>query len=358
MGERTAYIVVLLVQFIYGGNYILGKDALNGGMPTTIFAFYRLFFATLFFVPVALVFGRKSAPKLSWKMAAKIFFLALFGATFILNIFAIGVKYSSSTVTSAISNAIPVVTFALAVLLRMESITLKKITGIAKILGVLLCLAGVTVLAFYEGPSLKSVNHHQPFLHGSNKKQGSHSKLEWIIGIFILILFTIAWSIWLILQRPILKEYPSKLLFSTTCTAFGAVQSFFVALIVERDFNKWKLHFDDTLVAVLYAGTIVSGVGFYMQVWCIEKKGPVFFAIWQPLSLLITLACSSFFLGEIVKLGSVLGGLFMVGGLYSVLWGKQRDIIEEKQQSTGQIQPVVKNATNQDHAITLPAFIK
>lgn len=41
-----------------------------------------------------------------------------FRVTFILNIFAIGVKFTSSTVTSAISNAIPVVTFTLAVLLR------------------------------------------------------------------------------------------------------------------------------------------------------------------------------------------------------------------------------------------------
>ncbi|KAJ4749967.1 WAT1-related protein [Rhynchospora pubera] len=362
MEDKTAYIVVLIVQFIYGGHYILGKDALNGGMPTTIFVFYRLLLGTLFFVPVALVFGRKNAPKLSWKIAAKIFFLALFGATFVLNIFSLGVKYSSSTVTSAISNAIPVVTFALAVLLRMETVTLKKLKGIVKIFGVLLCLAGVIVLAFYEGPSLKSVNHHRPFLHGSNKKQGPHSKMERIVGIFILVFFTVVWSLWIILQRPILKEYPSKLLFSTMCSAFGAVQSFFVAWIVERDFNKWKLQFDDTLVAVLYSGIIVSGVSFYMQVWCVEKKGPVFFAIWQPLCLLVTLACSSFFLGEIVKLGSVLGGLLMVGGLYSVLWGKQREIIEEKQSTEKEIKcqelPEVNNGTNHDQAITVPDFIK
>ncbi|KAJ4797108.1 WAT1-related protein [Rhynchospora pubera] len=99
-----------------------------------------------------------------------------------------------------------------------------------------------------------------------------------------------------------------------------------------------------------------------MQVWCVEKKGPVFFAIWQPLCLLVTLACSSFFLGEIVKLGSVLGGLLMVGGLYSVLWGKQRDIIEEKQSTEKEIKcqelPEVNNGTNHDQAITVPDFIK
>jgi hypothetical protein len=53
-------------------------------------------------------------------------------------------------------------------------------------------------------------------------------------------------------QGPILKEYPSKIMFSAICTFFGAIQSFFVALVTERDFNKWKLHLDDSLLAVLY----------------------------------------------------------------------------------------------------------
>ncbi|KAJ3702031.1 hypothetical protein LUZ61_005736 [Rhynchospora tenuis] len=194
----------------------------------------------------------------------------------------------------------------------------------------MLCLAGVIVLAFYEGPNLKSISHHRPFLHGSNNKHGPHSKLEVIIGTSIVTLYTVTLSLWIILQVPILKEYPSKLLFGTMCTCFSLVQSFFVALIVERDFNKWKLHFDDTLIAVLYAGILVSGLALYLQVWVVEKKGPVFSAIWQPLSLLITLTCSSFFLGENIKLGSVLGGLLMVGGLYSVLWGKQRENVEKK----------------------------
>ncbi|KAJ4820901.1 WAT1-related protein [Rhynchospora pubera] len=359
MEEMKAYIFVCFAQLIYGGNYILGKDALNGGMPTSIFVFYRLFFANLAFVPFALAFGRKNAPPLSWKMAVKIFFYALFGSTFSLNIFVIGVKYSSSTVTSAISNAVPVVIFMLALLLRMERVTLKKISGIAKILGVVLCLAGVIVLAFYEGPNLKSISHHHPFLHGSNNKHRPHSKLEVIIGTSILTFYTVTLSLWIILQVPILKEYPSKLLFGTMCTSFGVMQSFFVALIVERDFNKWNLHFDDTLVAVLYAGILVSGLAFYLQVWVVEKKGPVFSAIWQPLSLLITLACSSFFLGEKVKLGSVLGGLLMIGSLYSVLWGKQRENVEKKVNTEEEIKcqelTVRKNATTgQDSAIAVP----
>jgi drug/metabolite transporter (DMT)-like permease len=70
---------------------------------------------------------------------------------------------------------------------------------------------------------------------------------------------------------------------------------------------------------------VVTGVSFYLQAWCIEKRGPVFLAMSNPLGLLLTIFCSSFFLGEVVHLGSLLGGALLVGGLYSVLWGKSKD---------------------------------
>lgn len=83
---------------------------------------------------------------------------------------------------------------------RIESVKLKQATGIAKVFGIVLCLVGVLVLAFYEGPHLKSIRHDRPILHPSNGKKGSHSKSEWIIGTFVMILSAVTWSLWIILQ--------------------------------------------------------------------------------------------------------------------------------------------------------------
>ena len=41
---------------------------------------------------------------------------------------------------------------------------------------------------------------------------------------------------------------------------------------------------------------------YCLQAYVIEK-GPVFLAMWTPLGLVITMACSTFFLGEIISLG-------------------------------------------------------
>ncbi|KAL5701148.1 hypothetical protein ACHQM5_026517 [Ranunculus cassubicifolius] len=64
-------------------------------------------------------------------------------------------------------------------------------------------------------------------------------------------------------------------------------------------------------------GIMVTGVTFFLQAGCIEKKGHVYEAMSTPLSLILTTLCSVVFLGEAISYGSVLGVL-LVGGLYIV----------------------------------------
>ncbi|KAJ6777176.1 WAT1-RELATED PROTEIN [Salix koriyanagi] len=57
-----------------------------------------------------------------------------------------------------------------------------------------------------------------------------------------------------------------------------------------------------------------------------------------PFTLVFTMIFSSILLCEIITLGSVLGGLMLVGGLYSVLWGKRK---EEKMNDENSLKPEV-----------------
>jgi hypothetical protein len=45
----------------------------------------------------------------------------------------------------------------------MEELKLRSPSGIAKLTGVALCLAGVLVIALYAGELLSPVNHHRAF---------------------------------------------------------------------------------------------------------------------------------------------------------------------------------------------------
>ncbi|KAG6488404.1 WAT1-related protein At5g64700-like [Zingiber officinale] len=327
MDACKPYLASVLVQLTYTGFYVISKFIFDKGVNTYIFVFYRQAAASLLLAPVALVFERKKAPPLTLSIAVKLFLHALLGITWSLNMNNIGLKNTSASVASACSNTVPVFTFFLALLLGMETFKLKSLSGAGKAVGITLCLAGVMIIAFYKGPHIPPVHLHGHHGHseGSMNHESTPSMATWIKGSLFTISSNLTWSMWLVLQGKILKEYPSKLLFTTLQSIFSTLQSLAVAMAFEREISKWKLHLDMGLVAIMYGGFIVTGVAFYLQSWIIEKKGPVFVAIFTPLALVFTMICSTILLGEMISLGSVIGGFLMVGGLYGVLWGKSKE---------------------------------
>ncbi|KAJ4966359.1 hypothetical protein NE237_018208 [Protea cynaroides] len=332
MDAKKPYLVVVLIQFIYAGMFMISKAAFNGGMNNFVFVFYRQAAATIFLVPIAIIFERKTAPPLSFKVFCKIFALSLCGITLCLNIYNVALIYTSATLAAATANTLPVTTFFLAVLLRMEAVNFRTISGNVKSLGVIFCMAGAATLAFYKGPHLKPLTHlHLLGYHNHEAHLVStvHSSKTWIKGVFIMLASNTLWGLWIVLQGLVLKSYQSKLLLTTLQCFLSTIQSFVIAIALERNLHKWKLHWDVGLVAVAYCGFVVTGLTFYLQSWCIEKKGPVFLAMSTPLSLIITMVCSSLFMSELISLGSVLGGIFLVGGLYAVLWGKSKERIAD-----------------------------
>ncbi|KAJ1261079.1 hypothetical protein BS78_09G000900 [Paspalum vaginatum] len=333
--SKKAYAVAIIVQIIYTGMYVVSKAAFNHGMSTFVFIFYRQAAATILLLPLAIVLERKNAPPMSPWLFLKLFVYAMLGNTLSMNLYNISLKYTSATVASATSNSVPVVTFLLAVLLRLEVVRLRSPSGMAKAAGVALCLAGVLTIALYTGPSMSPVNHHRAFAGAATPPHHQASgKGTWIKGTFLMLLANTTWSLWIVLQASLLKEYPNKLLSTLVQCGLSTAQSFLLAVAVERDPAAWKLRLDVGLLAVAYSGFAVTGVSFYLQAWCIEKRGPVFLAMSNPLGLLLTIFCSSFFLGEIVHLGSLLGSALLVGGLYSVLWGKSKDHLHHLPQGT------------------------
>ncbi|KAI5554335.1 hypothetical protein BDE02_19G004500 [Populus trichocarpa] len=327
MGEKKPYLAVLLVQSIYGGMFMLSKAAFNGGMNNYVFVFYRQAAATLFLAPFAFYFEWKNRPTLSFVTFCKIFFLSLFGISLCLDIFGIGIVYASATLAAAISNCLPVVTFFLALLLRMEVLKLRSVSGIAKIVGIIACIAGAITLALYKGPHFNLLCLHHLFESHNSHGIVSHvpSSQTRIKGCFLLFVSNILWGLWLVLQGRVLKDYPSKLLFITLQCFLSTIQLFAIAIGFERDPREWELGWNVRLLAVAYCGIVVTGVTFYLQAWIIEKKGPVFLAMSTPVTLVFTMFFSAILLCEIITLGSVLGGLMLVAGLYSVLWGKSKE---------------------------------
>jgi len=88
---------------------------------------------------------------------------------------------------------------------RMESFKLKMCHGIVKISGIVFCAVGVSVLALYQGPDLKSFIKHHLFSH--TNRVGTHSSRNWILGIFLQFLATLMWALWAVLQVKACKVH-------------------------------------------------------------------------------------------------------------------------------------------------------
>ena len=326
-GGAKAYGAVVLIRVMYSGMHIMSKIALDQGMNPFVFVFYRHTTAALVLIPIAFALERQKTKPVTLKIAGKMFVHALYGVTACGVLFNLGLNYASATSSSALYNVQPVVTFILAVIIGMESMKLKKLHGNLKVAGILCCVAGVTVLAFYEGPMFRSFNHHRLFQHGSSNSSsgsGTYSKNQWVFGIFLMTLSNILAGLWTVLQGPLIED-TSKLMNTTLQISCASVQAFVVAVAAERDFSKWKIGWNISLAAIIYSGVIVTALSYYMQMWTIAKRGPVFLAMSMPLTLIFTIIISSFVLGEAVSLGSIIAGILLIGGLYNVLWGKSME---------------------------------
>ncbi|KAI8015467.1 WAT1-related protein [Camellia lanceoleosa] len=150
-------------------------------------------------------------------------------------------------------------------------------------------------------------------------------------------------------QGPIVKKYPAKLRLTALHCFFSCIQSAIWAIAMERNISPWKLSWDLNLLSVAFCvSVIVTGVAYWLRVWIIEKKGPVFVATFTPLALIITVIFSSIFWKESFYWGRLIFlsptnylhsfmvfciiylFLFVLGGLYSVEFMKANETKERK----------------------------
>ena len=66
---------------------------------------------------------------------------------------------------------------------------------------------------------------------------------------------------------------------------------------------------------------MVTGTTYYLQVWVIQKKGPLFPAMWNPLNFMITIIGSMLLLNESINLGRYVANklISLKGQVYRIL---------------------------------------
>ncbi|OVA11791.1 Drug/metabolite transporter [Macleaya cordata] len=325
------YIAMISLQFGYAGMNIITKVSLNRGMSHYVLVVYRHAFATCAIAPFALILERKVRPKITFSIFMQIFVLGLLGPVIDQNFYYAGLKYTSPTFSCAMSNILPAMTFVMAVICRMEKVDMKKLRCQAKVVGTIVTVAGAMLMTLYKGPILEMVwsKHIHPRKSYITDTTGTTDK-DWLKGSILLILATFAWAAFFVLQAITLKRYSAQLSLTALICFVGTLQSIAVTFVMEHSPSAWKIGWDMNLLAAAYAGIVTSSIAYYVQGLVMQKRGPVFASAFSPLMMIIVAVMGSFILAENIFLGSVLGGILIVAGLYSVLWGKYKEYQEKK----------------------------
>ncbi|GER37676.1 nodulin MtN21 /EamA-like transporter family protein [Striga asiatica] len=302
INKHMPVIAMISTQFIYAAMFLLSKAAISSGMKPSIFVAYRQALAALVLAPFAYYVDRtRSHHRLSFYLLIKIFIVCSCGMTMSLNLHYAALNYISATFATAVTNTIPAMVFIIAVSSRIENLAIREKHGWAKILGSVLGISGAMIFTFYKGQHLYSGSNNE----AHNLIAKNYSKEEWIKGSLLLLGANLTWSIWLVMQAPILKEYPAKVRLTTLQCGFSCLVSAMYGAIKERDISSWKLGWNINLLSVAYSGIVVSAINYSMQVWVVEKKGPVFTAIFSPLALVLTALFSAILFHESLYRGSL-----------------------------------------------------
>lgn len=323
--KSKCYLAMVSLQFGYAGMYIICMVAFKHGMSHWVLVVYRHAVATLVMAPFAFFVERKIRPKLTLRVFLKIVALGFLEPVLDQNLYYVGMKSTSATFASAFVNVLPAVTFIMAIIFRLETVNLKKIPSLAKVIGTAITVSGAMVMTLYKGPIINILFYTHGGGHHSSTNASSDQQ-HWVTGIITLISCIFGWSGFFIVQSMTLKEYPAELSLTALVCLMGMIESGIVALIFERNMSAWAISFDSRFLAAAYSGVVCSAIAYYMQSVVNKIRGPVFVTSFSPLSMVITAVLGAIVLAEQIHLGSLVGATVIVLGLYSVIWGKSKEL--------------------------------
>ncbi|CAD6337814.1 unnamed protein product [Miscanthus lutarioriparius] len=254
---------VVVLEMLIAGFHVVSRAALDMGVSKMAFLVYRNGSALLVIAPVAYFLEKKDRPPLTLRLMIDFFMLAAVGVTFTQGLYILGLYYLSPTYVSVIQNSVPAITFVMAAVLR-DAINDNTFRGYPQ------------TERRYSYPESKI------YLD----RRMSHHVCE--LSLFV----------WM----------------------DGSAAPFF-----ESNIERWKIHSGGELLTILYAGVVVLGIAWYIMIWCINKGGPHFVSVFQPLQTVMVAIMASIFLGDRLYIGGVIGAVVIVAGLYCVLWAKSKE---------------------------------
>ncbi|GJN01151.1 hypothetical protein PR202_ga18391 [Eleusine coracana subsp. coracana] len=288
LGDGLPVVVMLFLNAVAAVMVSLVKVAMDGGMNPLVLVTLQQLTASIFLTPIAY-----------FKERAALRQYMIF----------VGLRYTTATFVTAFSNIAPVLTFLLAVATRSEALNLKSKTGMAKLVGTLVSLGGAMVLTLYKGvtPHPRRAAASAAAASGGGARRlitrqvdAGHAGHPRELRLPLLLVPA---------PRPPRQKVAA------------------VGLCTQRTISPWIISSKFQILTVLYAGIVGCGISFRAANMVHREEGAVFVAAFIPVVQIIVSVIDFCILHEQLYLGSVLGSVLVIGGLYLLLWGKRQEAL-------------------------------
>jgi drug/metabolite transporter (DMT)-like permease len=283
---------LLLVQICFSSLQIVGKIVL-AELPPLALAATRILIATPILLLLAWRHDRFLPERADWPRLALLGGLGIFANQIL---FLLGLSFTSATSAGVLMPSIPVFTAAIAGMLGIERLTGRRLAGI------LFAAAGAVALL---DPASLDVS-----------SRGS-------IGNLLILANCLAYSLFLVGQRPLLARIPWRTLIAWSFLFGGMATLAVTAPSVAR--VDWTALAPRTLVGILWIGLVPTAFAFALNTWAVRRTSPAVVAAFVTLQPLLTTLGAVTLLGERPAWHQATGFVLIASGLALVATAGRRE---------------------------------
>lgn len=276
-------LAVIIIIVIWGLAWVYMKLALNY-MSALTFSALRFLIGTIVLFILA-IFIKKS--KLSYKNVLHMVVLGVFQTGIVFFLVMYGLQYIGAGKGALLLYSMPVWSAVFSVILLKERISSRNITGL---------IIGVVGLVIILG---------MDFLIIQSK--------DVLIGEMYIVVAAVAWGFANIYYRKHLDDVPI-IQVSAYQMMFGTLGLFIAAYLIEGTLKiNWTY---EAVYYLLFTGIFASAVAFSLWYYVLKRINTITATVSMMMVPVVGIVLSYFMIGEVITMNILIGGLFILFGLY------------------------------------------
>ncbi|MBN2056516.1 DMT family transporter [bacterium] len=283
--DRRVHLVLLFVQVMFGVFHVVAKSVLTHVDPLAVAAI-RVVGAAPILITAGLLIDR-TLPRL--KDLPYLALLGILGVWFNQLLFIVGLQHTTATNAAIMMPSVPVFAAAIGLVTGIERMTSRRLAGI------LICVTGALVM-----------------LNVSQLNTGH--RVGW--GNTLILLNCLSFSLFLVLQRPLLRRLPP-----VTVTAwaflFGGLGMLAVTFRHLAALSPAALP-GSVLARLAFIVLVPTSLNYVLNSWAVARSTPSLVAAYITIQPVVSASVAAMVLGERAGIREALGFAMIAGGLFLV----------------------------------------